>query len=82
MLKPTTRGRRRLRMLLSFLFGGVTLLAVVLVLIGYRLPYNPIWWLVLGGIVMGAFLAPLLLVPAVEWVMEGYAEEEERKERI
>jgi hypothetical protein len=79
MLKPTMRGRRRLRMLLSFLFGGVTLLAVVLVLIGYRLPYNPIWWLVLGSIVMVAFLTPLLLVPAIEWVMEGYAEEE-RKE--
>lgn len=80
MLKATERGRRRLRMLLSFFFGGATLLTVVLVLIGYRLPYNPIWWLVLGAIVLGAFLAPLLLVPAIEWVMEGYAEED-RKER-
>ena len=81
MLKPTMRGRRRLRTLLSFLFGGATLLTVVLVLVGYRLPYNPIWWIVRGGVVLGAFLAPLLLVPAIEWVMEGYAEEE-RKEQI
>ena len=78
MLTPSGRGRRRLRMLLSFLFGGGALFAVVLVLVGYRLPYNPVWWLVLGLIVMGAFLAPLLLVPAIEWVMEGYAEDQKK----
>jgi RsiW-degrading membrane proteinase PrsW (M82 family) len=81
MVRRSEKGRRRLRMLLSFLFGGATLFTVVLVLIGYKAPYNPIWWLVLGAIVMGAFLAPLLLVPAIEWVMEGYAEDKEREER-
>ena len=76
MLRPTKEGRRRLRVFLSFLFGGPATLVVVLVLIGYKTPYNPIWWLVLGVIVLGAFLAPLLLVPAIEWVMKGYAEED------
>lgn len=75
MLKPTKTGRRRLRILLSFLSGGLTTFAIVLVLVGYKLPYDPVWWLALGFIALGAFLAPLLLVPAIEWVMKGYAEE-------
>lgn len=77
MLKPSKTGRRRLRMLLSFLFGGLTTFGIVLVLIGYKLPYDPVWWLVLGFIALGAFLTPLLLVPAIEWVMAGYAEDGE-----
>jgi hypothetical protein len=76
MLKPSKTGRRRLRALLSFLFGGLATFAVALVLLGYKLPYDPVWWLILGLVVLGAFLAPLLLVPAIEWVMRGYAEED------
>ena len=76
MLKPTKTGRRRLRLLLSFLFGGLTTFAIVIVLAGYKLPYDPIWWLALGLIAMAAFLAPLLLVPAIEWVMRGYAQDD------
>lgn len=79
MLKPTKEGRRRLRLLLSFLFGGPVTLAIVLVLIGYKTPYNPIWWLVLGAIALGAFLLPLLLVPAIEWVVRGYLEDDGAK---
>ena len=77
MLKPNATGRRRLRMLLSFSFGGVTTFAIVLVLLGYKLPYDPLWWYALGFIALAAFLAPLLLVPAIEWVMRGYASDDE-----
>lgn len=76
MLKPNKTGRRRLRLLLSFLFGGLTTFTIALVLFGYKLPYDPVWWLVLGLIAMAAFLAPLLLVPAIEWVIRGYARDD------
>jgi hypothetical protein len=61
--------------LLSSLSGGLATLGVALVLLAYKLPYDPIWWFALGAFVLGAFILPPLLAPAIEWVMRGYAED-------
>jgi hypothetical protein len=45
---------------------------MLLILIFYGAPYNPLWWWVMGAILLGAFVLPSLLVRPVEWVMEGY----------
>ena len=68
-------GRRRLGLLLC----GVSFLAcaamMATVLIAYGTPYNPIWWLVMGGILAGAGLGPLLLLAPIEWVAAGYRQD-------
>lgn len=71
-------GRRRLSILLCGLSGTgcITLMAAVLIL--YGTPYNPLWWWIMAAVVAAAFLLPLALVIAVEWVMEGYREERPR----
>lgn len=65
-------GRRRLGLLLSLLGLLATAGAMVLVLCFYGTPYNPMWWWVMGGALIASFFLPRLLVPAVEWVLEGY----------
>ena len=67
-----TRGRPRLRILLGALNGGTCLIAMVLVLIFYGTPYDPIWWPIMAAILAGACLLPSLIVPAIEWVIDGY----------
>ena len=45
------------------------------VLIAYGTPYNPIWWLVMGGILAAAGLGPLLLLAPIEGVVAGYRQD-------
>ncbi len=65
-------GRRRLALLLSLsgLLGCAA--AMGLVLVFYGTPYNPLWWWVMGAILVVSFFLPRLLVPAVDWVRKGY----------
>ncbi len=72
----TSRGRPRLRILLGGLNGGFCLIAMVLVLLLYGTPYDPIWWPVMAAILAAAFLLPSLLVPAIEWVIDGYTSDD------
>ena len=69
------KGRRRLSALLCGLSGTscAALLAAVLLL--YGTPYNPLWWWIMAAILVAAFLLPLALVSAIEWVMEGYRDD-------
>ena len=67
-----SRGRPRLRILLGALNGGTCLIAMVLVLVFYGTPYDPVWWPVMGAILAAACFLPSLLVPAIEWVIDGY----------
>ncbi len=71
-----TRGRPRLRILLGTLGGGGCLVAMALVLVLYGAPFNPVWWGVMAAILAAACLLPSLLVPAIEWVIDGYNGEE------
>ena len=45
----------------------------------YGLPYDPMWWWVMGGILLAAVLAPVLLVAPIGWVIEGYMREEGKR---
>jgi len=65
-------GRRRLGLLLSLVGLLGCTVAMGLVLVFYGTPYNPLWWWVMGAILVASFFLPRLLVPAVEWVREGY----------
>ena len=72
-------GRRRLRLLLCSVSGGLCATAMALVLIVYGTPFNPMWWLVMGGILAAAFVVPMVVVPVVEWVIAGYLEDHDRR---
>ena len=65
-------GRQRLRLLLGAISGGLCSLAMLMVLIVYGAPYDPMWWFVMAAILVAAFLGPSLLVRPIEWVIEGY----------
>lgn len=45
---------------------------MAMVLVFYGTPYNPVWWWVMGAILVVAFVLPAALVPWIEWVMIGY----------
>ena len=65
-------GRRRLRLVLSVLGLLGTAVAMALVLYFYGPPFNPMWWWVMAGLLVASAFLPWLLVPAVEWVQDGY----------
>ena len=69
------KGRRRLSALLSGLSGALCAGLMVVVLLTYGPPYNPLWWWVMAVVLAAAFLLPLALVLAIEWVMDGYRDE-------
>ncbi len=70
-------GRRRLTLLLCG-FGGVGCAGMMLVvLLTYGAPYNPVWWPVMGVVLVLAFILPRALVPLIEWVIAGYRENSE-----
>ena len=46
------------------------------ILVFYGRPYDLTWWWVMGGIVIASFTLPRLLVIAIEWVMEGYRQQQ------
>ena len=66
------QGRRRLRLALSGLGGGSCAVAMVLVLVFYGTPYNPMWWAVMAAILVGCALVAALCAPLVEWIIAGY----------
>lgn len=72
MTQDSGTGRRRLTILLCGLSGAVCALAMAAVLIFYGTPYNDYWWGVMAAILVAAFILPRALVPAIEWVMDGY----------
>ena len=65
-------GRRRLRLTLIGLSGGLCSLSMVTVLLVHGVPYNPIWWPIMGLVLVASFVGPALAVPIVEWVLKGY----------
>lgn len=65
-------GRQRLQILLMGLGGGSCAVAMALVLILYGTPYNPMWWWVMGAILLAVCALSGLLAPVVEWTMDGY----------
>ncbi len=65
-------GRRRLTLMLCGAGGLSCVLAMLAVLIFYGTPYNPMWWWVMGAVLLGAFVLPRALVPLIEWVIAGY----------
>ena len=68
-------GRRRLRLVLCPLGGGLCAGAMALVVIFYGAPYNPLWWWAMAGVLAAATMAPLAVVPVVEWVIAGYLDD-------
>ena len=76
MSEHSRTGRRRLMLVLSLLGGGACLVAMGLVLVFYGTPYNPIWWWVMGAVLVAASLLSCLLAHPIEWVMRGYRGED------
>jgi len=75
MARERSEGRRRLALLMSATSGSLCALAMVVVLVVYGTPYNPLWWGVMAAILVAAVLVPRALAPAVEWVIDGYRDE-------
>lgn len=67
-----SKGRKRLSALLCGLSATSCLVLMGVLLVVYGTPYNPVWWWIMGGILCAAAVLPLALVPAIEWVIEGY----------
>jgi len=65
-------GRRRLTVLLCGLSGLTCTAMMAAVLLLYGIPFDPLWWWIMGAILVAAFGLPRLLVYAIEWVMAGY----------
>ncbi|MFQ5774675.1 MAG: hypothetical protein ACE5GS_09170 [Kiloniellaceae bacterium] len=61
-----------MRLLLCSLGGASCAAAMATVLVFYGTPYNPMWWWVMGAILVAAFVLPAALVPWIDWVMAGY----------
>lgn len=70
-----TEGRRRLQIVLGTVgaIGYVAIVAVILKINGP--PYNSRWWWVMAAILVAAILAPRVLAPPLEWIVEGYCGE-------
>jgi len=67
-----SQGRRRLRILLGATAGFLCLLLMAIVLVFYGPPYNPLWWLIMAIILIGACAITPVLARPIEWVIEGY----------
>ncbi len=67
-------GRRRLRLLLGSLGAAACALAMVLVLVFYGLPFNPLWWAAMASILVAAGVVSGLCASLVEWAAKGYLE--------
>jgi hypothetical protein len=72
-------GRRRLSILLALVSGGLCFMAMAATVIVYGTPYDPMWWWAMGGILLAAVFAPVLLVAPIEWVIEGYMRAEGKR---
>ena len=71
-MTDSKEGRRRLTLVLCGTSGGLCALMMAAVLLVYGTPYNGKWWLVMGVILVAAATLPRLVVPAIEWVIQGY----------
>jgi len=69
-------GRRRLGLLLSTLGGAGCAATMALVLVVYGTPFNPLWWAVMAVILGAALAGPWALLPAVDWVIDGYRQDD------
>ncbi|WP_193369814.1 hypothetical protein [Pelagibius marinus] len=69
------KGRLRLSILLCGFSGAACAVLMAAVLVFYGTPYNPLWWWIMAAILLTAFLLPLTLVSAIEWVMAGYRDD-------
>ena len=78
MAEEAREGRRRLRLLLCGLGGTSCAGAMLLVLLLYGPPYAGYWWGVMAAILAASFIAPLVLVPLIEWVIDGYRQHDDR----
>ena len=67
-------GRRRLRLFLAGFGGAACAAAMVLVLLFYGLPFNPMWWAAMAVVLVAAAVISALFAPLVEWVAKGYLE--------
>jgi hypothetical protein len=66
-------GPRRLGLLLSVVCGGLCGAAMLVVVVVFGAPFNPLWWGVMAAILAAAFaVPPVLAPPAVDWVLDGY----------
>ena len=77
MVGQRNEGQRRLALLLCGLGGASCAGAMLLVLLLYGTPHEPYWWVVMAVILATAFVAPRMLVPLFDWVIEGYREARE-----
>ena len=68
-------GRFRLTLLLCGGTGMTCALLMIGVVVFYGTPYNPFWWWVMAGIQTAAIVVPIVLVPAIEWVMACYRQQ-------
>lgn len=65
-------GSKRLGILLAGLgFAGCGAAMVVTVFF-YGPPYNPAWWGIMAAVLALSAAIPPFLVPAIEWVLDGY----------
>ena len=71
-MTTATTGRRRLSLVLCGLSGTSCAVLMAVVLLLYGTPYNSVWWGIMAAILLAAFILPLALVPAIEWVIDGY----------
>lgn len=71
-MEKASLGRRRLTVLLCGSSAGTCALLMAVVLLAYGSPYNPMWWWVMGAILLASAVLPLALVGAIEWVIDGY----------
>ena len=65
-------GRKRLRVLLCATSGLACAAAMAIFMSLHGLPYDPIWWWVMGLILVLASILPRWYALAVEWVIAGY----------
>ncbi len=65
-------GRKRLSLLLCGTSGVSCFLLMVIFVLVYGTPYNPMWWAIMALVLIAATVLPLALVSAIEWVIEGY----------
>lgn len=64
--------------MLAALGGASSGAAMALILVFYGTPFNPLWWWVMGAILIAAAIVAMALAPVVEWVIDGYLSRPER----
>ena len=76
MTSTVRSGRSRLAICLCLFFGGLCFALMATLLIVYGPPWDGIWWLVMAIILFAACSLPYLLVYPIEWVIDGYRQQD------